>query len=152
MHFLAFLLLYFSLIYDALAMPAPLFQRASRKGRSFRVQQAKRSEYVAHGPNALRKAYRKFGIAATNYSDVDVDDFEPFGATQITSVASNQKAADSSDQTGAVGATSVHGGVEFVSPVTIGGQDLTLDFDTGSADLYLPPTRWLPYIATKLFN
>lgn len=131
------LLLLLSLTYDALAVPTPALLHPTRKSRSFRVERAKRSDYVAHGPNALRKAYRKFGIVATNVSDVDIDDFLlPFDTSLSSTVSSNQDTADS-EQTGSVSATSVRNGVEFVSPVVIGGQNITLDFDTGSADMYV---------------
>lgn len=41
------------------------------------------------------------------------------------------------DQTGDVTATSVQGDAQFVSQVTIGGQPIVMNFDTGSADLYV---------------
>ncbi|KAJ5587087.1 aspergillopepsin A-like aspartic endopeptidase [Penicillium hispanicum] len=137
MHFLLSLVLFLAWSYDTLAVPTPALHRHSRKSRSFRVERAKRSDYIAHGPNALRKAYSKFGIVATNPNGTDVEDFQPFDTNRASTASSNQNTADDSDQTGAVSATSVQDGVEFVSPVVIGGQNLTLDFDTGSADLWV---------------
>lgn len=79
-----------------------------------------------------------------------MDDFEPFfgifggfggnggNGRQSSSSSSSSSSSDSStdsDQEGTVTATSVEGGSEFVSPVVIGGQNITLDFDTGSADM-----------------
>lgn len=53
------------------------------------------------------------------------------------STASSMAAASGSEETGSVAAKSVQGDSEFVSPVLIGGQKITLDFDTGSADMYV---------------
>ncbi|GAB7338891.1 hypothetical protein MBLNU457_5573t1 [Dothideomycetes sp. NU457] len=41
------------------------------------------------------------------------------------------------DVTGDTSATGVEGNSEFLSPITIGGQSFNLDFDTGSADLWV---------------
>jgi hypothetical protein len=41
------------------------------------------------------------------------------------------------DETGEVVATPADNGAEYLSPVTIGGQKLNLNFDTGSSDLYV---------------
>lgn len=46
-------------------------------------------------------------------------------------------AADGDDETGEVVATPADNGAEYLSPVTIGGQKLNLNFDTGSSDLYV---------------
>ncbi|KAJ5159730.1 aspergillopepsin A-like aspartic endopeptidase [Penicillium canariense] len=150
MHLLLSLVLFLSLTYDVLAVPAPLHH--VRKSRSFRIERVKRSDYVAHGPSALRKAYRKFGIAPTNFTGIELSDFEPFNLTK-SAVTTNQNNVDEPDQTGAVSATSVQGDVEFVSPVTIGGQTVTMDFDTGSADMYVFPHQFiLPLRITVMIN
>lgn len=66
------------------------------------------------GPGYLRDAYRKYG--------------KP--------VPSNVDAAAASGQ-GSVSATPEQYDTEYLCPVSIGGQTLNLDFDTGSADLYV---------------
>lgn len=132
MHLLLSLLLFLSLSYDALALPTAL--RPQRRSRSFHVERVKRGDYVAHGPSALRKAYRKFGITPMNFTGIDLDDFEPYDLNLANAVSSNQNSQDT-DQEGSVSATSVQSDVEFVSPVTIGGQEITMDFDTGSSDM-----------------
>lgn len=128
-----FIVVLFSLSLSALAIPVTFGNRL--QGRSFKVEHAKRSADAVHGPAALRKAYRKFGIDTTTLTGVDVSDFKPFDTKVSTSSKNVKEDAVETDQTGSVSATSVQGDVEFVSPVSIGGQTLDMDFDTGSADL-----------------
>lgn len=128
------LVLLISLSYDALA--APVAALPPYRSKTFRVERVRRSDYIAHGPTALRKAYRKFGIAQTDFSDLDLDDFVPFDdLTRTSKSASYTGDSDETEQTGSVTATSVQGDVEFVSPVQIGGQTIVMDFDTGSSDM-----------------
>jgi aspergillopepsin I len=135
MYLIISLVLFLSLSYDALAAPAAALH-PQQKSKSFRVERVRRSDYVAHGPAALRKAYRKFGIVSTDFSGLDLDDFEPFAdLTRTSKSASFTDSSDETDQTGSVSATSVQGDVEFVSPVQIGGQTVVMDFDTGSSDM-----------------
>ncbi|KAJ5121647.1 Peptidase aspartic catalytic [Penicillium bovifimosum] len=138
MQFILFIAIFFSLGFNALAMPVVAPNRL--QGRSFKVERVKRNDHVAHGPTALRKAYRKFGIDTTTLNGVDVSDFQPF-ETQHPAPKSAQAAAGKSDQTGVVDATSVDGDVEFVSPVNIGGQTLDMNFDSGSADMWVLSSR-----------
>jgi len=133
MQFLLFLVVLFSLSFNALSMPVAPGKHL--QGRSFKVERAKRSDNFVHGPAALRKAYRKFGIDATTLKGVDVSDFKPFDTKKSTSGKSVKEDAVESDQTGSVTATSVDGDVEFISPISIGGQTMNVDFDTGSADM-----------------
>lgn len=133
MQFTLFLAVFFSLSFNALSMPVAPPNHL--QGRSFKVERVKRNEYVAHGPAALRKAYRKFGIDAATLEGVDVSDFQPFQTKHTSSVKIAKEDVVDSEQTGAVDATSVDGDVEFVSPVNIGGQTLDMNFDSGSADM-----------------
>lgn len=134
MHVFLFLAIFFSLSFNVLSMPvAP---QKHLRGRSFKVERVKRNDYVAHGPTALRKAYRKFGIDVSSLKGIDVSDFKPFDTKPVVTQAKKAKEAVADDeQTGAVDATSVDGDVEFVSPVNIGGQTLDMNFDSGSADM-----------------
>ncbi|KAJ5458053.1 Peptidase asparticcatalytic [Penicillium sp. IBT 31633x] len=115
----------------------PVTPQKHLQGRSFKVERVKRNGIVTQGPMALRKAYRKFGIDASSLKGVDVSDFQPFDTKHITSAKSAKKDVPESEQTGAVDATSVDGDVEFVSPVNIGGQTLDMNFDSGSADMWV---------------
>ncbi|CDM31121.1 Peptidase A1 [Penicillium roqueforti FM164] len=139
MQFILFLAAFFSLSFNALSMPVAPPNHL--QGRSFKVQRVKRGDYVPNGPAALRKAYRKFGIDATTLNGVDVSDFQPFETTDTTSVKVAKEDVADPDQTGTVDATSVDGDVEFVSPVNIGGQTLDMNFDSGSADMWVLNSR-----------
>jgi hypothetical protein len=65
-------------------------------------------------------AYRKFGFTM------------PIRAANTT--AGNATAGAG---TGVVAAAPEPNNAEYLSPVNIGGQTVTLDFDTGSSDLYV---------------
>lgn len=105
-----------------------------RKSRSYKVERVRRGNDDIHGPAALRKAYRKFGIVPSNLG-LDLEDFEPIH-TKHASI--DKQFGDSEpEQSGAVSAISVQDDAAFVSPVLVGGQKLVLNFDTGSADLYV---------------
>ncbi|KAK1139755.1 hypothetical protein N8T08_011219 [Aspergillus melleus] len=107
-----------------------------RKGRSYKVERVRRGNDAIHGPEALRKAYRKYGILPTNLG-LDLTDFEPIHMKHVTT---NNKQVDE-PESGAVSAVSVQGDAAFVSPVLVGGQKLVLNFDTGSADFWVMNSR-----------
>ena len=56
-------------------------------------------------------------------------------SASTTSAAAGSASTGDSNSTGEVVATPADNGAEYLSPVTIGGQKLNLNFDTGSADL-----------------
>lgn len=86
----------------------------------------------------MDRAYRKFGFPSLELDpDVDVVSHVTSGTggdgdtdSTINPTASNADAAASK-----VVATAEEGDSEFLSPITIGGQTLNMDFDTGSSDL-----------------
>lgn len=111
MHSLQAVLLIVSLL-AADTIAAPHIQK-----RSF-VHHVKRSinrRDPATGPNAMLKAYAKYGFSTVGR------------ATNSTAAAG----------TGTVAAAPEPNNAEYLSPVNIGGQTVTLDFDTGSSDLYV---------------
>ena len=115
---------------SVLASPTPATTEHKKK-RSFKIDLVKRSDYLPDGPAALRKAYRKFGIVATDIA-LDSLDFEPISLAATQLLAGTQ--GDEPDENGAVSATPVQNDVEYLAPVTIGGQKFVMNFDTGSAD------------------
>jgi hypothetical protein len=116
---------------------APTLKQAER--RSFKVETVRRSNTI-YGPAALRKAYVKYGIVAADIG-LDLDDFEP--SVKVAAAADTDAEVAEPDLTGAVSAKSVEGDASFVSPITIGGQELTITFDTGSSDVYV--LRFFPH-------
>ncbi|RAH49808.1 pepsin-like aspartic protease [Aspergillus brunneoviolaceus CBS 621.78] len=130
-----FLFLFFS--YSVVSLPTS--SRTQHKGRSYKVSRVRRGEGELHGPSALRKAYRKFGIVPSNLN-IELEDFAPVTTVKHNVVAASDNSAEP-DQVGAVSATSVESDAEFVSPVEIGGQKIVVTFDTGSADFWVLDTR-----------
>lgn len=59
----------------------------------------------------------------------------PTGTSAATAPSSTASASSDDDGSGEVTATPEENESEYLSPVTIGGQKLNLNFDTGSADL-----------------
>ena len=92
--------------YLASAKPVP--QAGAKTG--FTVSQSVPKPFQA-GPVLLKNTYAKYGVSAP---------------PDVEAAASGQ---------GTVTATSEQYDSEYLCPVTIGGQKLNLDFDTGSADL-----------------
>ena len=118
-----------------LAWAAPL----KPEGRSFKVLQKRRDfatpRSAGSGVAAMGKAYRKFGIPLPETSNAPL-------AKELVSTESNNveapqflAAAGGGQSSSDVIATSEEGDAEFLSPVSIGGQIVTMDFDTGSSDL-----------------
>ncbi|KAL4909298.1 hypothetical protein BDW74DRAFT_146339 [Aspergillus multicolor] len=114
---------------------APTLKQPER--RSFKVEAVRRSNSI-YGPAALRKAYVKYGIVASDIG-LDLDDFEP--SVKIAAAVGTEAKVEEPELTGAVSAKSVEGDASFVSPITIGGQELTVTFDTGSSDVWVVNTQ-----------
>lgn len=97
---------------------------------SFKVKRAHRPGHLPDGPELLRKAYSKFGIIPNEAN------FDAFEYTPLDSDASRKAVSKASDTTenGSVSNSPVQNDIQFLSPVTIGGQQFVMNFDTGSAD------------------
>ncbi|QDS73141.1 hypothetical protein FKW77_001759 [Venturia effusa] len=116
MHSLQAILLTVSLL-AADTIAAPHIQK-----RSF-VHHVKRSinrRDPTVGPNAMLKAYAKYGFTTVGRAN--------------NSTAAPAAAGEGG---GTVGAIPEANAAEYLSPVNIGGQTVTLDFDTGSSDLWV---------------
>jgi hypothetical protein len=98
------------------AAPAPLPATEVAGNSRFTVPAIHNSNYVRNGTAALLKAYAKYNL-------------KPTREMPVAFTESLRKRQD--------GSAPAHpdGGVEYLVPVTIGGEPLNLDFDTGSSDL-----------------
>ncbi len=80
---------------------------------SFSLQQKSKDPAVRHGPSALARVYRKYGKATPVHDEATANST---GDVIITPKLNNQ---------------------EYLTPVTIGAQNLNLEVDTGSSDLWV---------------
>ena len=121
MHRFASLLLVAHLLTTVLAGPVPYL----RTKRSFKIPRIQQHNYVPDGTFALRKAYSKFGLGALDtYPGIN---FSPKAAAAADREISNED--------GEVSASPTQNDAQFLSPVTVGGQTLVLNFDSGSSDM-----------------
>ena len=88
---------------------------------------------LKNGTKALFRAYSKYGMVPP--VETQENDNTNTATTQTEEKLSNV-AASSGGGSGEVTATPEDHNSEFLCPVTIGGQTLNLDVDTGSSDLY----------------
>ncbi|KAI1630537.1 aspartic peptidase domain-containing protein [Biscogniauxia mediterranea] len=110
----------------SLTSAAPLEEQ---KGHSFTVHQVRNPKHVKNGALALAKAYRKYGAPFPEY---------------LTTALNNQTSANTKRATtGSAATTPEEYDIEYLTPVSIGtpAQTLNLDFDTGSADLWVFSTE-----------
>ncbi|PQE22514.1 eukaryotic aspartyl protease protein [Rutstroemia sp. NJR-2017a BVV2] len=132
----------------AIAAPAPGVQK-----RSFKVERVANPNYVGRtagaGTRALLKAYNKYQMTVPQQlADAlrsDVNPARPAGKSTKTNTGVAAAASGSGNGTGAgtgiVAATPEQGDVEYLSVIDIGGQKMTMDFDSGSSDLWVFSTN-----------
>ena len=111
MHFLSKFSAASVLISLASAVPAD-YLPVEKRGVAFRIDQTVPKPHILSGPASMARVYGKFGRAAP---------------ADVVSAAANND--------GTVTATPEQYDSEYLCPVTIGGQIVNLDFDTGSSDL-----------------
>jgi len=97
----------------SLAAPTELIGRDT-----FRINQVSAGKVFKSGPVAMLKTYRKYAAV---------------GAVAPSAVINAAAAA----QSGSVTANNQQYDQSYLSPVQVGSQTLQLDFDTGSADLWV---------------
>ncbi|RMZ88834.1 hypothetical protein DV736_g3929, partial [Chaetothyriales sp. CBS 134916] len=101
------------------------------KKRSFKVKRISIPNYKPDGPRAYRRALRKFG-----FDDIS---FVPGGDVATRLAAASEAASNntSSNEDGETPASGAENDALFVAPVTVGGQQLLLNFDSGSSDMWV---------------
>jgi hypothetical protein len=86
----------------------------------------------------MAKVYRKFGWGLIGARHRGGKSRKPKGSTNTTTPTTTPTTTTPNTtqaETGEVTATPEQNAALFLSPVTIGGQTLNMDFDTGSSDL-----------------
>lgn len=111
--------LFFFLLLSAAVSAAPF----ERLNKSFKIHSRQvASSRARDGAIALDRAYRKYGWPVPHKSNSTV-------RNKVLSATGNESERSKVD------ATPEEGDAEFLSPITIGGQKLMMNFDTGSSDL-----------------
>lgn len=130
-------LLYLYLLSSPAVLGAPAQPSQQLKKRTFKVNRIRRSDYVPNGLSAIKKAYAKFGIIPTdiNFGSLDFNIFPTAADRQAINKA------DEPDENGAVTNMPAQNDVLYLAPVTIGGQEFVMNFDTGSSDTYVIHTH-----------
>lgn len=145
------------------AAPSPMIQKRG----VFKVERVRNTNFQGHnGPKQLLKSLRKYrmnippalmdaiknqGSTTTAVEDKLTNSFAKGnkkgnkGAATAATAAGNTTTAAATNATtpgtGLVAATPEQGDVEYLAPVTIGGQTINLDFDSGSSDLWVFNTQ-----------
>jgi aspergillopepsin I len=95
------------------------------KGSSFSVEQVPKSTYLKNGPEQKMKTLRKYGKAVPQTLINAAENRARVGAAKFTTASTDGSAPAIPSSYDSL----------YLSPVTIAGKTLNLDFDTGSADL-----------------
>lgn len=137
---------YLSLVLATLAslnLAAPVTSSKSLKQKTFSVSVKPR--HKLHPTHAIARASRKYGW--------EIIEINPEQATKMSGsikkkhrhgIVSSNDSTDSGTEQGDVTATPELHDSEYLSPVSIGGQRVTLDLDTGSSDLWVFSSRLSP--------
>ncbi|OCK87226.1 acid protease [Cenococcum geophilum 1.58] len=133
---LRFFLLVALLATIALAHPSPA--RRKLVARSFKVPRSLNPDHPTglNGGDAMAKVYRKFGWGLIGARHRGGKHRKPKASTNTTTPTTTTPNTTQAE-TGEVAATPEQNAALFLSPVTIGGQTLNMDFDTGSSDLWV---------------
>ncbi|KAI9844603.1 MAG: hypothetical protein M1837_005455 [Sclerophora amabilis] len=89
----------------------------------------------------MRRAMNKYGWSAPIIAQGTLGDL---GTAPTSKGVAPAPTGEDDEENGAVSASPEPNDAEYLSPVTIGGQELNLNFDTGSADLWVFNTQLDP--------
>ena len=136
------LLLTVALLGLASAAPADLKPRWAFPGqqlnkRSFKVERVQIGTAPPSAVKAAMKAYNKWGIPVSDNLAKAYLKVQNKNKKKKKGGAAQQAAANATatGQVGNVTNTPEANDVEFLAPITVGGQQMVMDFDTGSSDL-----------------
>ncbi|KAK4246183.1 aspartic peptidase domain-containing protein [Corynascus novoguineensis] len=113
--------------------------------RSFKVDRIRNPNFKRHnGPKELLRSYRKYRMPIPQ-DLLDALEDEPANALLPESPPSHGSKTMKVTEVDAIAQTTVglvpaipaNGGIEYISPITIGGQTINVALDTGSADLWV---------------
>ncbi|KAF2708871.1 acid protease [Pleomassaria siparia CBS 279.74] len=118
-----------------LAAPAPTKRNLSK--RSFKVPRTLNKAHPRglNGYDAMRKVYMKYGFTGGFIAEQKNGAGESVAGLKQN--AANATNGASANRTGTVAANPGQNAALFLSPVSVGGQMLNLDFDSGSSDLWM---------------
>ena len=112
----------------SLVLASPVSQR---RKRSFRIPVIPNPAYVPHGPRAYKRALNKFGFNDITFKeDGDI-------ATRLKAASNMTTPLAQNTQDGSVATAGTQNDAQFLSPVKIGGQELIMNFDSGSSDTWV---------------
>lgn len=101
--------------------------------RSFKIPLIRRDDYQPNGRYAVRKALFKFGFNDISFVP-NSDIAKQISAATLASINGTGVSSDGTED-GEVQTNPTQNDAEFVSPVTVGGQLLVMNFDSGSSDM-----------------
>ncbi|KAJ4983275.1 endothiapepsin [Stagonosporopsis vannaccii] len=114
----------FTYLTAALALTSAVAATPVQKRDAFSVQQVKHNIHLKNGPGQVAKTLRKYGKAVPEHIQAAAN----ARAETVTALATTgSEPANPSDEYDS----------SYLSPVTIGTTTVNLDFDTGSADLWV---------------
>ncbi|KAJ4512385.1 hypothetical protein HRR83_006901 [Exophiala dermatitidis] len=120
--------LLFALVFLTTVFASPI--KKQKQKRSFKIPRIRNANYKPNGKAAYKRALYKFG-----FNDIS---FLPDGevATRIrAATAASVNATGNED--GETTASPTQNDAQFLSPVTVGGQELIMNFDSGSSDFWV---------------
>jgi len=120
-----------------------------QKRGTFKVGRVKNVAFNGHsGSFQLHKALAKYSMPIPPSLSAVIDARKRKGASAGGAKSSNSStntgsaaAANLTDEEGTVTATPETGDSEFLAPISIGGQTMNMDFDSGSSDLWVFNTQ-----------
>jgi len=113
----------FTYLTAALALTSAVVATPVQKRDTFSVEQVKHSVHLKNGPAQVAKTLRKYGKVVPQHIQAAAD----ARANTVTAASTGSEPANPSDEYDS----------SYLSPVTIGSTTVNLDFDTGSADLWV---------------